>query len=661
MDINKAMYSVSKSLVKANPLLNNEITFIDHTGLETLIKRDPRVVLFSWNKINMILPIINNKKINPNSQFICIDKKLCPNDRFELSSKGIKFIEYQKFINIDNDKFVSWVSHDNYKILLVDDNIDEAHKYESTFNKSGIQVKIIHPDIEILESIKYFQPDLLLMVLNIDEIAADEFVKLIRSDPEYLILPIVFLSNETSVTTRQKVLDVGADEVLFHPIKNIDLTYKLISRMQDHYFQLLNVIEEIKPKKSIYHAVEDSEHSQLVKFITEAENDSATVIWLKINNKDKIQSKIGLSGFRNLCTEFLNILPTFKIDFLIKSVISEGFFVFASKDLNREQAKYWINNVHNWLLTNFFIVRKKDFSLNIQAFVLNQIPSKSNKELLIYDAQRLLINTKNSQLINYIAEGEDQKHFYLIKTKLENAIKARDFKWLFQSIINIHNDSQEIFQLMLKVLTHDGNELRSNDYINIANQTGLLRLLDRYTLEHAIKLIKLGNQDGTNRIILVNQVISDYDSDLHRHKILSQIKKQNLPEGRLIFQFRQDLTEEHTSLLSKLGKELRQANITICLSEFDATPMAWNIAKTLDVHWLRIKPFGLQSTNIKEQNLNYLGNVIKKAQSLEYKVMVTNIDSAKLTANIWKLNADYIHGNFIQSPVSDIKLLEGNL
>jgi len=79
--------------------------------------------------------------------------------------------------------------------------------------------------------------------------------------------------------------------------------------------------------------------------------------------------------------------------------------------------------------------------------------------------------------------------------------------------------------------------------------------------------------------------------------------------------------------------------------------MAWNIAKTLDVHWLRIKPFGLHTTNIKEQNdikeqnLNYLGNVIKKAQSLEYKVMVTNIDSAKLTANIWKLNADYIEGN----------------
>lgn len=662
MENNNAIYSLSKTLVRANPLLSNDIKYIDFTGLETLIRLSARTIIFKWDSAEIILEIINNKKINKKSQFICIDNQLEPHERYQLSSNGIKFINIQKYIDIDRYKFMQWSAHENYKVLVVDDDIVEALDYENTFKKAGIRVKNIHPDIEILESIKHYQPDLLFMILNIDEIAADEFVKLIRSDPEYLILPIVFLSKEISQKSKQKVLDVGADEVLFKPMHSKELTYKLINRMQSHFFQLLNIVEEFHASKSIYHTVKDVEHEKLVSFIAEAQNnDSATVIWLKINNKLALQKKFGLSGFKNLCEDFLIQLPMFHVIFSLKYIISEGIFVLASENLSREHANRWVENIHHWLSNNYFAVRNKEFNIIIQAFILTHIPKKSNNELLIYEAERLLVNSKSNQVITYISEGEDQKHFYLIKTKLENAIKAKDFKWIYQSIISVKEENQEIFQLMLKVLTNDGKELKSIDYLDIANQTGLLRLLDRYTLEHAIRLIQHGEQNNNHRCILINQLISDYESDQHRCKIFEHIKKQKLPAGKLVFQFRQDLTEEHTSLLNELGKELRIADITICLSEFDATPMAWSLAKALDVHWLRIKPFGIQSKTLLEHNPDYLGNVIKKAQNLGYEVMVPNIDSANLTANIWKLNADYIHGNFIQSPVSDIHLIEGNM
>ena len=659
---NNVTYSTSKTLVNANANLSDNIKFIDISGLETLIKISERTILFKWKSIETILDIIKRKKIHKNSRFICIDNQLEPHERFQLSSNGIKFINIQNFINIDNYKFTNWSVHEKFKVLVVDDKYIEGLEYESTFIQAGIDVKNIHPDIEILETIKHYQPDLLFMVLNIDEIAADEFVKLIRSDSEYLILPIVFLSNKINKEAKQKILDVGADEILFNPIHIHNLTYKLIDRMQKHYFQMLNIKEQSHTSNSIYHTVKDVEHEKLVEFISDGKNnDAATIIWLKINNKQLLQKKFGLSGFKNLCEDFLIQLPMFHVEFSFKLIISEGIFALASEELPREQANHWVDNVHHWLTNNYFTVRNKEFSLVIQAFILTHIPKKANNELLIYEAERLLVSPKSNQIITYVSEGEDQKHFYLIKTKLENAIKAKDFKWLYQSIISIYDDKKEIFQLMLRVLTNDGKELKSIDYLDIANQTGLLRLLDSYTLEYAIRLIEHGQENNNHRCILINQLISDYESDQHRNKILDKIKRQNIPAETLVFQFRQDMTEEHSSLLSELGKELRDAGITLCMSEFDASPTAWNLAKTLDVHWLRIKPFSLQSTTLLENNPDYLGNVIKKAHSLGYKVMVPNIDSANLTANIWKLKADFIHGNFIQAPVSDIQLIDGNM
>ena len=127
----------------------------------------------------------------------------------------------------------------------------------------------------------------------------------------------------------------------------------------------------------------------------------------------------------------------------------------------------------------------------------------------------------------------------------------------------------------------------------------------------------------------------------------------------MVFQFRQDMVEEHTNLLNELGNELRQSNITICLSEFDSTKNAWDIAKALKTHWIRVKPFELKSNSLLRNNPEYIGNVIKKAQNLGYKLMIPNIDSAGLTADIWTLNADLIQGNFIQAPVADLKYIEG--
>ena len=67
---NKVIYSTSKSLVKANPQLEDGITYIDISGLETLIKISARTILFKWKSIETILEIINRKKIHKNSRFI---------------------------------------------------------------------------------------------------------------------------------------------------------------------------------------------------------------------------------------------------------------------------------------------------------------------------------------------------------------------------------------------------------------------------------------------------------------------------------------------------------------------------------------------------------------------------------------------------------------
>ncbi len=656
------LYSLSNVITSLDQHLSGYIQTLKIDDLQNCLGRNPPNVLlidrhFVDDHAKLLDTIIQN---NPLTKIISINEDINDQQDYDLLCRGIESITANIFANLEIHEFMSWVFHANYKILIIDDHTIEGLNYEKDLEQSGFNIKTIQSNVEIIEPIKFYQPDLLLVMIDLTEIAGDELVKLIKNIPDNLSLPIFFISSDSPNRIKQKIIDVGACEIFVKPIKHQTIVSKILQKVQSNHFHFIGIQPKINDKKQSYHHIEDKEHDEIISFIADnANNPTASVVWLKINNKTILQKKIGLSGFKNFSDKFISLLPLSNLSFSSIYSITEGIYAFTSNNFPREEIEKWITKIHQWINNHHFTSQDKDFNVTIKPFVLTDVPKKSNKELLFYDAERLLLNSGTSQDTIFISEGDDQKHFYLIKTKLENAIREKCFNWRYQSILSTKNEKLEIFQLLLRVIDKSGKELRTKDYLQVANQTGLLKLLDRFTLEHAIEMIKIGEDKDIQRHILINQLIADYESETYKTHIIKYIRSQNLPKNRLVFQFRQDMVEEHTSLLFELGKELRQANVTLCLSEFDSSKTAWSIAKALNVHWIRVKPFDLESNSLHKSNPEYIGNVIKKAQNLGYKLMIPNIDSAGLTADIWTLNADLIQGNFIQAPVSDLKYIEG--
>lgn len=656
------IYSPSTNVISINRNLSPFITLIKLDDLQNDIDHhQPSVLLIDMQVFNDNLKILKNISIqNPLIKIIKINEDNDINQNFDSLSFGIENIPTHVFSGLELNEFMGWVFHDAYRVLIIDDNTVDGLYYEKLLDKIGFKIKTIQSNVEIIEPIKFYQPDLLLAFIDINEIAGDELVKLIKQIPENLSLPIFFITSESPNNLKQKILDVGACQIFTKPTNKKLIVSKIIQKIQSNQFDFIDTLPKVSGNNKSIIPVADNDHDQIISFITDnSKNKSASVIWLKINNKAALQKKIGISGFNKFCELFIKNLPVKNLNFSSVHSITEGIFAFTNKNLAREQADNWIKELQMWTANTTFTSRENNFNAIIKPFVLTNIPNKSNKELLFYDTERLLLNSGTNHNTIYVSEGDDQKHFYLIKTKLENAIREKSFNWLYQSILNTKNNDMEIFQLLLRVISKNGKELKTKDYLKVANQTGLLKLLDRFTLEHAVEMIKTGENKNIDRHILINQLIDDYASESYKTEIIKYIKSQNLPKNRLVFQFRQDMVEEHTNLLNELGNELRQSNITICLSEFDSTKNAWDIAKALKTHWIRVKPFELKSNSLLRNNPEYIGNVIKKAQNLGYKLMIPNIDSAGLTADIWTLNADLIQGNFIQAPVADLKYIEG--
>jgi diguanylate cyclase (GGDEF)-like protein len=110
-----------------------------------------------------------------------------------------------------------------YRILVVDDEPEVSRYHGAILEEAGMSVRLLHDPAGIIEVLTEFRPDLVLMDMYMPVCSGRELAQVIRQIPDFLSLPIVYLSNETDKGKQVSALRVGAEGFLTKPIQPDDL------------------------------------------------------------------------------------------------------------------------------------------------------------------------------------------------------------------------------------------------------------------------------------------------------------------------------------------------------------------------------------------------------------------------------------------------------
>jgi diguanylate cyclase (GGDEF)-like protein len=105
-----------------------------------------------------------------------------------------------------------------YRILVVVDDTLLARLYVRTLEHAGMIAAAATDPMRVLELMSDFQPDLILMDLQMPGCNGAELAAVIRLDPSRFSIPIVFLSSEDLRDRRLAALRRGGDDFLVKPI-----------------------------------------------------------------------------------------------------------------------------------------------------------------------------------------------------------------------------------------------------------------------------------------------------------------------------------------------------------------------------------------------------------------------------------------------------------
>ncbi len=127
---------------------------------------------------------------------------------------------------------VDAVSRSPVKVLIVDDDREQARFAELVLAQAGIDVLLEHRPQRLLQRLESFRPDLLLLDVYMPQCGGLELARVVRQYERYRLLPILFLSVEQDRSSQLAALQAGADDFLAKPIQSQDLLASVLYRVR---------------------------------------------------------------------------------------------------------------------------------------------------------------------------------------------------------------------------------------------------------------------------------------------------------------------------------------------------------------------------------------------------------------------------------------------
>jgi len=151
------------------------------------------------------------------------------------------------------------------RVLLVEDDANAVELLSEILASVGNEVATAADGREGLAKIDEFQPEVILLDLQMPGRDGYELAKLIRVNPKQTMIPIIMISGLSDPGVRARAIQCGADDFMAKPLKSEDLILRVASagrllRMRNEIAQLKHQVTSLKNEQLILK--ENQEKSQ---------------------------------------------------------------------------------------------------------------------------------------------------------------------------------------------------------------------------------------------------------------------------------------------------------------------------------------------------------------------------------------------------------------
>ena len=394
--------------------------------------------------------------------------------------------------------------------------------------------------------------------------------------------------------------------------------------------------------------------------VAKKSNKTASAIIIHLDNFDEIKQTVGVAGSDKFLNEFSRKLEEAINKNDILAHFEGSIFTILGLNLTNETINAYANNIKK--TCQDFIANINGQSLNttctIGASLIDENIPDSSEALL--RAERAVDEAKekgpNQLAIYQPKEGElSQKEIDAQVTKdLKEAITNNRFALYFQPIISLHGDTDERYEVLLRMMDKEGKMIMPGDFLPAAERTGMSLAIDRWVLLNTITTLTKRWKDGKRTLFFVKlAAISLKDTNL-MNWLKEQLKKFNVPKDSLIFQVKESTALTSLKYTAEIAKQLKELNCGFSLDNFGTGSNPFELLKHIPADYLKLERSFMENLSTSTENQETVKKITETAMEMNKLTIAQCVEDAGSLSVLWGMGINFIQGNFLQEAAPDL-------
>ncbi len=256
------------------------------------------------------------------------------------------------------------------------------------------------------------------------------------------------------------------------------------------------------------------------------------------------------------------------------------------------------------------------------------------------------IHMHNPVVDEQIGKERDQQMHALIKDALDND----QFQLVYQPIVSLQGDTTEKYEVLLRMLDHDGEQILPSQFLAVAEQTGQVADIDRWVIRQAVRVLAEHRGQGNDTHFFIKLSSGTLlDTELPQF-INDTLKETRLPGDALTFEIAEQSACQHLKQAKAFVKTVQELHCRTTLEHFGSGPNSFQLLKHLPVDYLKIDGSFIHNLATEADNQAMVKSILETARSMNKQCIAEFVQDAHSLAVLWQSGIDYIQGNFLQEP-----------
>ncbi len=381
------------------------------------------------------------------------------------------------------------------------------------------------------------------------------------------------------------------------------------------------------------------------------EDGVRALLYLRPDRFGEIDERLGPSGSDALLKQLATHL---KGKLSSKSLLSRfsgtGFLALVSRPESSD-IRSLAEDIRESISGELFEIGPHSASMTVSVgvVVLPLLPKDVEQSITMAQAANRIARQGGGDSVHF-EEPDDDQYRQDAETarwakRTAAALEKDSFRLLYQPIAKLDGSNSFSFDVLIRMIDEDGEELTPGQFMPAAEQVGLMPNIDRWVIKNAFKVAAARHAKGKKTRIFVRLAEDTLRDNRFTGWLGLEALKHRLDLDSVVLQITEDVVERCLPMVRELSGICKDIHLKLSMATSGEQTRYLNLVRELKLDFLVLD--GSEGGNLDSPQLEQMIVAVKENDT---RVIASRVEGAAAMSRLYQLGVDYVTGFYVHQP-----------